>query len=214
MDNVLKIDRGYAVIFVHTFDEKYVTENLPQLRNQLKNEAAEVYLKQIEEHILHDYYNIPGHIQWNYYWIIKCTSNTINEDTVTFVKDIKFDEHYCRKYFVDDSKFDGYIIEKFPEVTDFIGTVTIIETTDRMMGNHYPATQKAFDLYENHPKGTLCYPMGLDLDDLSLLNMLDLMRISVLSGVSVIYATYRSHEAFLFDRKFSFLSEKFKKIKI
>lgn len=120
-----RIDRTYAIIYI---DDKGET---------LNSNVTDFTTKEM----ISDYYQNSGFLQWNFYLII--TKEHVNKSEI---KKIEKNVIYTRKFVIKKDNIDSFIKERFPELTEYKGTMAIIK------GKNYKDARKKAKKYINKYK--------------------------------------------------------------
>lgn len=199
-----RIDRKYAIIYIDR--DSILTNSLKEV--DIKDYDGEICkffdnLKadNYESTMVTEFYNNPGALQWNYYYIS-------NNESVIFdiFKAINENDAYCRKFLVSD--IDEFLERTFPTLpAELKCKVTLIKRVNwmdaKIASSQFIKESKELNLIK---KGSL-------YRDISMMNTLysfDLLRSQIMDTEKhIVFYTHIDEESSLFERKMNFLKENY-----
>lgn len=180
-----KIDKEYAIVYID-WDGATLRE---------KNYAT--------DEIISDYYSNPerSFLAWNQYIIIPLDLVGSFEE----VEKIQAEQKYTRKYVIERGDIKTFIEDRFPDLTEDVGTVTLVKGR-----NWEDAVIKAHEERYKSPSGILRASFYRDDSSMDTLTYLDEMRAFMIRHPSAnhIFFTHLSDEYFWAKKKLGFLKDK------
>ncbi len=176
-----KITREYAIIYI---DRK--GETLNQTEQPYKGDY-------VTKELIHDYYNSPGFLQWNYYLIIPKELVKPEEMSVIENNDV-----YTRKYVIESDKIDQFINDRFPVLKKEKGTIKLIK------GNSWVESSK-LSKEEQQKNDVSLYPSWYRNECLMYsLTEMDILRAKLINNpeYKALFFSHISNEFNIAEKKF------------
>jgi hypothetical protein len=177
--NMERLDKKYAIVYIDRDGEWIECDNFS------------------DNSIISDYYELPGPMQWNFYYIVP--ESKIGEHTK---EEIEAEQHYTRKFVIPDDQIDSFIKERFPDMGETHGTIEIIKGK-----NYVDACNKARDAKKEKLYNCIIESPYRDKSMMDTLVEFDSLRADLIRnpGQEVLLYTHFSDEHFLARKKFHFL---------